>query len=431
MTWNSLARETLTVVVALLVVATIASTPAAAAQDDGGLLDGDDGDDGGLLSNTTDPVTDTGDSTVSTTEETVGSATDGTGDGATEPVTDAVSSATETVGAGDVTGPTDASQLVPVVEDVGDGSLPDGSLPDGSLPGGPGDLSSVVDTFDGEKLHADDLPADPSTVLEPANETLPTGEDAPVQPEALPYGSEGTGLNDACSLPADEEDLPLEAVPGPGALPVQPSVPGVPINLLTPETVAGIALAAPPRPCEVYDPHDPGFDPTEPPTDPSGFLYNRDLDVTAQEVDWFADSEAALQEGGPGYDGIWRVKATRERVVVAERFGASDGATSDYLGLDSSTGGNLTDRTAHGRFTATVFGKNVGAGLACDGSDAANVSLDEPAQGCDYSLEGVVTPPAGPGDLVDLVRNPPSDPPVDGLPPVGSLPGNAGKLLSL
>lgn len=485
MPWNSITRQTFTLVVAFALLTTGAVSPVAAG--DGLLSDDDDG----TLTNTTDVV----DSTVDSTTDTVDSTTDGvdstgTIDSTTDTVDSTVDATTDTVDsaspagasapdAGDVSGqlPADVGQLpagttllpvrqvpsgvdsVPVDQlPTGTVLVPVGQLPTDQLPSGldsvsPGELPagtalvpvapdqvdrlpSGVDSIPVDELPAgtklvpldqlpsgslptdpselnrrtvstDDLPVDADRALDPVEQTLPTGEQAPVQPEDSPYGSQGSGLMNACRLPADESDLPLEAVPSTSELPVSPSVPGVPVSLLTPGTVASIAFGATPRPCEVYDPHDPAVDPTNPPEDPSAAVTLYRVEATQEGVALVAGARGSPGNAWPGANTVAGVEATRDHVGVAH-LSRVDYGSRDIV-VFSNTTHLVGTASGQGNVWSTVLGNRVNGEMACSGTRAlGNTTLEGPAGACDYAYGGLPRTGAGPGTVVDTVQNPPS-----------------------
>ncbi|WP_255197226.1 hypothetical protein [Halorarius litoreus] len=453
---NRFTRFTTTVLALVVVLATL-SAPVAATPDDGGLLEGDDSDDdGGLISNTTDTVADTVDSTTDTL---------GTDDG----VSDTTDQATDTVDstASSVTGATDGAPTDDVAspDDLAFGELPDAdSLVESSEDAEEGSASlvgtdGVVDTrnleFNPDQLPAgttpvpsqeaptdqlertagtDDLPVSGSDL--PLDAVPLTGDAAPVQPEDSPYGSDGQGNFDACRLPADEQDLPLDSVPAPGELGV-PTPPGVPLDLLTPQAAAGLVLGVPPRPCEVADPHDPSVDPTEPAqmADRSGGeVGTYQLDAATDGLTYVGGSSGQVDQFRQR--GLWAVDADGETVYVLDRTSVSDGTTRHYLFFDGDTLVNYRNATGEGNARVGVLGRHASFGLECSQSDPANASVDPEAVGptggsagpCAYTVDGIPNLPVGPGTVLDAVENPPEPPAVPG---VGDLPSNANSMLDL
>jgi hypothetical protein len=415
---HSIARFS-AVVLALLVVLATATAPVAAASDDGGLL-GDD-DDGGVLGNTTDTVTDTVDSTT------------GTG---SEPTADDVR--TDDLALDDVQ---DADSSVGAGDDVGETS--------GSLVGDEG----VVDTrnleLDTEHLPAgtapvptQEVPTDPvqhgvSTADLPVGvEDLPlgalpvTGENAPVQPEDSPYGSEGAGTLDACQLPVDEDDLPLDSVPKPGELGV-PAPPGVPLDLLTPRTAASLVLGLPPRPCEVYDPHDPSVDPTRADQTAEGSARTDVLDANTGRLLYGGGANAQLDQFRQ--NGDWFVVANDDQLSLTQRSALSDGTTRHYLFVDGDSTVELQELEGDGDTRVGVLGRHASLRLDCRDPDLANasVNVEDPASStaCAYNVDGVPSVPVGPETIVGAIEDPPESPGLPGGSVSGDLPANAASLL--
>ncbi|MFC7228336.1 hypothetical protein N0B31_13050 [Salinirubellus salinus] len=109
--------------------------------------------------------------------------------------------------------------------DFGDGDSPV-SVDDGGVTlGGDGGVSLEPDgvSVGDEDIDLGDdsaLPVGTEEVLGPV-----PFESLLADPRDLPVGSESTV---DCAFPVRGDDVPLEAVPGPGQLPVQPNVTGVP-----------------------------------------------------------------------------------------------------------------------------------------------------------------------------------------------------------
>jgi len=317
-------------------------------------------------------------------DEAVGTDSDGATDGTLDAATDAadgVTAATDEPASTATDGtasPAASERAAPVDGDELEGGVGTGILPVGRLP-------------------VDQLPA--------------TGDDAPVEPEDSPYGSDADGRLDACQLPVRTDDLPLEQVPGPSELPGDISVPVVPIDLLTPETIAQLALAVPPRPCEVYDPHDPSLDPTEPPTRPGAVAELSEVDVGPDGAEVAGGSLAIVEEDGFRGVGLAGVMATPERAGAAERLKVTDGRTSEYLYVESVGLVLVERRVVDGELRTAVFGNGFSARARCELENASAPGADDPLGPCEYDYSGlpkVITLE----DLVDIVQDPPSEPPV-------------------
>lgn len=422
MSQNRFARFA-TTAVALFVVLSTLTAPVAATSDDGGLLgDDDDDDDGGLVSNTTDAVTDTVDSTTDTVSETTG--TDELSD-TTDTVTDTVDSTAETVDSttGSVSEPTDTTSLDSASpDDLAFGDLPDA---DGLVdPGG----DAPTDPLERD-VSTDDLPVGVSDL--PIDALPVTGENAPVQPEDSPYGSEGKGNFNACQIPADENDLPLDSVPTPGEIGV-PAPPGVPLDLLTPQAAAGLVLGVPPRPCEVYDPHDPSLDPMDP-GDPKGTLQTEAVELGTDRAVYFGGSNARVDEFNER--STWIVAADDSQIVVFDRMNVRDGTTRHYLFLKNEQAINYRNATGGGDVRVGVLGRHVAFGLECGGPDLANasVNVEDPGSSgpCQYTVDGLPALPVGPDTVIDAIENPPAPPELPGAPGIGDLPSDSDSMVDL
>jgi len=394
------------VTLALAVLLSTTVAPVAAAPDEGGLLGGDDG---GLLgganeseagSNATDVVDDTVDTTT-------GQVDDATG---TDAVGDAVDSATAPVaGVTDGTAPTDG-----VTEG---GAGPAGTVSDAVTSTGEAtDADATTADAAAEPLAGDRLERGVGTGLLPVGplptDRLPvTGEGAPVEPEDSPYGSDASGRLDACTLPVRSDDLPLERAPAPSDLPVELDVPGVPASLLTPETVTGLAFAVAPRPCTVYDPHDPSIDPTEPPNDPEAVAELSQVEAGQDGVQVAGGSLAFLERGGPSSSLLAGIVANREQISAGERLKATDGRTSKYLYLKGLGLVLVEERVVDGQLETAVFGKSFTVTSRCELQNASAPSADDPLGPCEYDYNGLPQAVTA-EDVIDMVQNPPSEPPV-------------------
>ncbi|WP_255148746.1 hypothetical protein [Halorarius halobius] len=436
-----------TTIMTLVVVLSMVTAPVAAA-------DGDDGeDDDGLLTNTTESVTDTVDSTTDLVSNTSDSVTDtvdstaetvdSTTDPATDPVTEAPGADTVTDGVSDtVTKTTDTvegtTDRLPGTERLGDVSNPDEIAfselpsadnlvdPESNPVPSPGEGSASLSTLE-QTAKTGQLPVGIEDL--PFESTPVTGDNAPIEPEDSPYGSDGVGNFDACALPVNDEDLPLDSVPGPGDLPVSP--PGVPTDLLTPSAVAGLAFGTAPKPCTVYDPHDPFVDPTEIPEDPSASLGSDTLDAGADGFVYGGNSRGELYNASQY--GAWTVGASPDSVGTFQQFGIDNGANerSKYVYVYNFRSTNFSDRSTEGQTSVAVLSKEVGLALSCQ-SDLANASVnfEQPSKGgpCSYELIGLPSLPVGPQTVFDALEEPPEPPE---LPGIGGLPLNSDSLANL
>lgn len=456
MSHKQLTRIATTMLTLVVVLSTMAAPVAAAAGDDGGLASDDD-DGGGVITNTTDTLTDTVDSAGDTLSDTTG--VDGV-DSTTDSVTDTVDSTGESVastaGTDSLNGVSSPDQLafdeVPAVDSlvgpdagvggvsgvtdsVGTGDvgapnqLPDGlaDLPIGAVPTDPGagglpDASAPTNAME-QTVSTDQLPV---AVSDLPLESVPlTGDQAPVQPEDSPYGSDGHGNFNACNLPVTADDLPLDSVPAPDELGAPNT--GLPTSLLTPSAVGALALNAPPRPCTVYDLHDPSIDPTEIPDDPSATLGSSGISLATDQASLGGYDRGQIYE--VTQYSSWLVGATDESIGTYGKFRVSDGTTNRYLYLYNFRTIDYRNASSDGRTRAEVLGQGVGVTLACSQTDLANASFDyeEPTKNgpCSYELGGVPSLPVGPATVLDKVENPPE------LPGIGGLPANSDSLANL
>lgn len=388
-------RSTLvSVLLALTVVLSGAAVPTVATPDDGAPLGGDGvaggGDATGVVG---EAANGTADGVGGTVNESTGVA-DAATDGATNATvgTDPAETTGETVDSTLDTA-TDTADGVTAVTDGTESPAADGT----TSPAAGDELERGVGTG---ALPVGRLPVDQLPV---------TGDDAPVEPEDSPYGSEGDGRLDACQLPVRSDDLPLEQAPGPSDLPVEPSVPGVPLELLTPETVAQLALGLPPRPCELYDPHDPSLDPTEPPAGPGAVAELSEVDVGPGGASVAGGSLAIVEEDGFRGVGLAGVMATPERAGAAERLKVTDGRTSKYLYLESVGLVLVEQRVVNGKLNTAVIGNGFSATARCELENPSAPGPDDPLGPCEYNYNGLpklVTLE----DLFDNVQDPPSPP---------------------
>jgi hypothetical protein len=378
------------VLLVLVVILASAVGPVAASPDDG-LLDGD-----GETGNTSDVVGDT----VNSTTEQVGSTADAVGEttgttDATESVSDTVSETTE---AGSET--TDAATSA------------------GDVTGEATDATAAAEATDAETTAAGDaLERGIGTGVLPINslpvEQVPgTGDAAPIEPEDSPYGSEAEGRLDACAFPVRSDDLPLEQAPGPADLPVKLNVPGVPVGLLTPEVVADLAFSFAPAPCEVYDPHDPSVDPTEPPSDPWAVAELSDVTAGPDGLRVAGGSRGLLEEGGVGGVGLAGVVANPKQVSGGERLKLTDGRTSRYLYLEGIGTVLVEKRVVDGDLVIGVLGSTVAVQAQCELQNPSAPSAENPTGPCTYEATGL-PPYVTAGQIIETVRNPPTEPPVE------------------
>jgi hypothetical protein len=193
-------------------------------------------------------------------------------------------------------------------------------------------------------------------------------EQVPVSPQDAPIGSESTV---DCAFPVRGNDLPLEPVPGPSELPVEPpALPGVPTGLLAPKTVAGIGLAAPPDGCEAYDPNNPPVDPENPPGAPT-YSETTSADTLGPEGGYKIGEADAGLENGPDANSFYSVGFDDEQAVFIDEITTDDGQkqyivearnawSRDTSNVQGGSGLMLTIQS--GSTSATT-----GGAIACDG----------------------------------------------------------------
>jgi len=427
--------RTLSIAVVVLALAmSLWAAPTAATPDDG-LLGGDSSAGDGLIGG--DSGIDAGSDGVSIAgDDGVSVGTDGVsvgGDGGVNVSTDGVTVAGQEAGTDAVGGLGETDSLAP--SGTTDGLLDVPNVSDG-LPGGPGigdgapgvgtliGPDGVVDTedsdvnlsrvdvlgplpnTDGEQVEdtlsgsTEDVPV--GSALEPV-ETLPT-EQAP-GPQALPVGSDS---QIGCSKPVTAGDLPLEAVPYIDDLPVQPpTVPLLPTRVASPENLAGLGFSFAPDTCEIYDPDNPSIDPTDPPTNPTGEYRTADFSVTDERASYYGLSEGELEEGGPGWDGLFIFLLTEERAASVNELTVTDGQTDNYAGVETDMRAQRDLEQSQADFTVYLPGAGgLNTGLECGNVPEHEVDpLEEPTATCeiDQPIPEVVTPEK----VVNVIKNPP------------------------
>ncbi|WP_254831485.1 hypothetical protein [Haloglomus salinum] len=234
-------------------------------------------------------------------------------------------------------------------------------------------------------------------------------DDAPVEPEDAPYGSEGEGRLDACKLPIRQSDLPLEMAPGPSDLPVDVNLPIVPTSLLTPRNVASLGFALPPKPCTVYDFHDPSLDPTEPPTNPEAVGELNRAEFGPDGVNVAGSTLGILERDGFRGTNLAGLVANQEKVSGGNRLKITDGRTSKYVYLKGLGLVHVERRVVDGDLDLAVFGKSFKIDARCEFQNASAPSADDPLGPCQYDYTGLpelVTPER----VVDLLLNGPDQP---------------------
>lgn len=234
-------------------------------------------------------------------------------------------------------------------------------------------------------------------------------DDAPVAPEDVPYGSEGEGRLDACKLPIRQSDLPLEQAPGLSDLPVKVNLPIVPTSLLTPRNLASLGFALPPKPCTVYDFHDPSLDPTEPPTNPDAVGEVNEAEFGPDGVNVAGSTLGILERDGFRGTNLAGLVANQERVSGGNRLKITDGRTSKYVYLEGLGLVHVERRLVDGDLNLAVFGKSFKIDAQCEFQNASVPSTDDPLGPCQYDYSGLpdlVTPER----VVDLLVNGPDQP---------------------
>lgn len=227
---------------------------------------------------------------------------------------------------------------------------------------------------------------DPSTVAaSPANSSLPEG---------------------LCERPVERDQLPVEAIPGPADLPVEPYVPGVPTRLLTPEAVVGLVLGNVPGTCVLASPYDPPVDPSNPPTDPS-YGTDRTVQPTGDRQELAGNGWVILQDGGPAAGVAGGPIATSEAVGGVQSVRVTDGRSEDYLATGGYVFATRDARSGDGKLTVTVVDRRAGGRMVCRDVDPASVgNASQPTDVCTVSPIGLPSM-MGPDDVVALLTNPP------------------------
>ena len=242
--------------------------------------------------------------------------------------------------------------------------------------GGDDGISVDADEEDGVSVDAggdDGVSIDDDEIPLPDGETNESDDESDDSPAPVNYSD--VPLED---VPADlcydaageaQERVPFEEVPWFDDLPEEvPPPPGVPTDVLTPESAAAIAFGFVPHQCDVQDPYDPSVDPTDPPREP-------DADVDVQRFGQFEDGAVALvrydltmnESGeGPGVSGMVGGLGTTEFGDADLELTVNDGE-KDYS-VDPRVR-YFDDGTAFGETDVVLFGQRLGVEVDCDGEE--------------------------------------------------------------
>ncbi|MFT4905264.1 MAG: hypothetical protein ACI8UR_001838 [Natronomonas sp.] len=210
---------------------------------------------------------------------------------------------------------------------------------------------------------------------QPGTRGLPQLVELPAIP--APTSQDDSGSDNGQTFPSElctdvgelvMNNVPLGQVPWFDALPSSLQPPGVPTDLITPESVAAIAFGAVPNQCEVQDPNDPSVDPTDPPRDPG-------VDVTVARAGQYRDGAVALvyydvtlnESGeGPGVSGKIGTLATSSAGDVDLTLTVNDGE-KDYT-VDPRVR-YWDDGTAYIETNIGLLGSRLGIVVECNGQE--------------------------------------------------------------
>jgi hypothetical protein len=313
-------------------------------------------------------------------------------------------------------------------EDIGgDGieSLPvENSGGIGGVDGNPSDVTSEIDGLAGGDHGVETLPDDS---LSGAGDSIPSQD--------FPIGGEDAPINACDTLDIGTDDLPAESLPGLDDLPsgVVPS--GVPTDLLSTQALLGIALGIIPAPCEVFNPNDPPYDPI---TGDDEFDPAQD-----EEIQYIGENDggilavvlydATLNESGngPGISTVTAIGANPDYGDIDLRYGVKDGE-KEYA-VDPRL--RYNDERIWGEAKLVLLGKNLGAGVSCERPEQVSLDLGElqedPLGPCEYTVIGLMNPPIGPAQLIDILLGAGDSVGEEPLLPGEELPINPDDLLSL
>jgi hypothetical protein len=266
----------------------------------------------------------------------------------------------------------------------------------------------------------------------PGSENLP-GSDT-VGPEDFPIGGENATVNACDTLDVDSDDVPADSLPGLNDLPSEAVPSGVPTDLLTTQAILGILLGVTPGPCEVYHPNDPPYAPVtgDDEIDPA---YDEEIQYIGENDGGFLGVvlyDATLNESGngPGISTVTAIGANPQYGDIDLRYAVQDGE-KEYA-VDPRLRYNQ-DRV-WGNLKLVLLGKNIGAGAECDrpeqyGGDLGDLQED-PLGPCEYKVIGLMNPPIGPAEAIDIVLGSVGSVGEEPLLPGESLPVNPDDLLS-
>ncbi|QLD84781.1 hypothetical protein HWV23_03315 [Natronomonas halophila] len=163
------------------------------------------------------------------------------------------------------------------------------------------------------------------TFVEYPSFPAPTGDDGGDGEEDGPFPSEVcTDLGDRA-----QENVPFEQVPWFDDLPQEAQPPGVPTDIVTPQSIAAIVFGATPNQCEVFDPNDPPYNPVtgDDEVDPA---YDEEVQYIGENDGGILAVvlyDATLNESGngPGASGFVAVGSNPQYGDNHFRFAVSDG----------------------------------------------------------------------------------------------------------
>lgn len=306
-----------------------------------------------------------------------------------------------------------------------------------SLPvAGTDGIEGVGGATDGVPSDIDGLASDEFGVETVPDELGATGGvDDSLPSEDLPVGGEDAPVNVCDTLDIEADDLPAESLPGLDDVPSEAAPSGVPTDLLTTRTLLAIATGIAPGPCEVVNPNDPPYDPVtgEDDIEPG---YNEDVEYLGPNnggVLGVVHYDVTLNESGegPGISGVSVLSVNPEDGDIQQELAVNDGE-KEY-GVEPRL--RYNEDRVWGDTTLVLLGKNLGAGADCErpeqyGGDIGDLQED-PLGPCEYKIIGLMNPPIGPAELIDIVLGATGDVGEEPLLPGEELPVNPDDLLNV
>jgi hypothetical protein len=294
----------------------------------------------------------------------------------------------------------------------------------GGVDGNPSDVTSEIDGLAGGDHGVETLPDGP---LSGAGDSVPSQE--------FPVGGEDAPINACDSLDIGTDDVPAQSLPGLDDLPSEAVPSGVPTDLLSTQALLGIVFGITPAPCEVVNPNDPPYDPVtgDDEFDPA---YDEEVQYIGENdggilAVFLYDATLNESGNGPGISTVTAIGANPDYGDIDLRYGVEDGE-KEYA-VDPRL--RYNDDRVWGEAKLVLLGKNIGAGGSCDRPEQVNLDVGElqedPLGPCEYTVIGLMNPPIGPAQVLDIVLGAGDNVGEEPLLPGEELPVNPDNLLSL